>query len=160
MMETMYKHCDTDGTNISLHDSCVDKIVLNNGILSFYFYDGFLVGSEHESSHLDYTVRTSPAKVDFHLLRETEYDIVIYYIERDIFKRDIRKSMDLFEFIKKVNRGDFEFEFLYEYQCSDSYILKGCLRSKKRPCYRECLIMGLFSKIEYFWNDLCEDRRW
>ncbi len=160
MMEGIYKHYDTDGTCISLHDSCADKAVLNNGILSFYLYDGFWIGSEHELSNLDYTVRTSPARVDFHLLRGIEEDIVIYYIERDIFKRDIRKTMTLSEFVKRLNRGDFEFEFLYEFKCFDSYVVDGYLRSKKRPCRRECMIRGEFSKIVYYWNELCEERRW
>ena len=60
-----WKHCDSDERLITLHDCRTDWVTLEDGVLSFFFPEGFWVTQSHPENPTGKTVRTGPARVDY-----------------------------------------------------------------------------------------------
>ncbi len=160
MAGSKYLHYDTEDQFLTLHDCDADKISLEEGILSFYFENGFWITPEHKSSHLKQTVRTDSSKVDFHLLQGDKSSIIIYVFTKKAFGKIIREEWDLTRLINTVNSGHGKLEFLYQYKSDNEQMIECCLFFDKKPYFAECLLKIPQTKVVYCWNNLCEDNVW
>ncbi|MDE5780343.1 MAG: hypothetical protein K2I03_02545 [Lachnospiraceae bacterium] len=160
MEDFSYKYHDNEGSNISLHDCRATSTSVNNGILSFYFPDGFWLGENHSDNYLKKTVRTDESKVDFHLVYKDVEDITIYIFTEEKKGKTIREECDLKNFISCINDGSYELEFLYQYKGYNSIILNCWIWFNEKPYSKECELVISTSKTAYYWNKLCEDRSW
>ena len=156
---TMYKHCESNDKYISLHDCHVTKVVYDNGVLTFVFDDGIWILDEHPNNVTKKTVRTDKAEMNFRLESGEPYDVTFYVFEEKM-KKIIRNEWDLNKMIKSVNSGQCTIELLYDYNGYNSMIIEGELWSKKKPYNRECELKISVTDVEYYWNNLCEDRMW
>jgi len=160
MSNSEYKHYDTEDEFLSLHDCNTEKVLFENGILSFYFENGFWITPEHKSSNLEQTVRTDFAKVDFHLAYGDEGDITIYVFSKKAFGKVIREEWKLNKLINAINSGSCRLEFLYQYKGYNELIIECCLWFDKKPYYKECQLKISETEVVYCWNNLCEDKIW
>lgn len=158
MEENIYKYCDNEDSHISLHDCRATSASINDGILSFYFSDGFWVGENHANNYLKKTVSTDKSKVDFHLACKNEDDVTIYVFTEEKNGKTIREEYDLKNFISCINNGTYELEFLYPYKGYNSIIFCCYIWFDEKPYSKECELVISTSKIVYYWNQLCEDR--
>lgn len=156
----IYKHCDSDDSFITLHDCYANRIAFENGILSFYFEDGFWITSEHKSNNLQKTVRTDSSRVDFHLEQFDSEEITVYVFQKSLFGKTIRKELKLNDLVAFVNDGTYSLEFLYQYKGSNEQIIECWLHFDKRPYDYECQLKIPARKTVYHWNDLRADREW
>lgn len=162
MEETNYKYHDGKDSNISLHDCRATRASVNNGILSFYFPDGFWIGENHSENYLKKTVSTDESKVDFHLTHKSDDDVTIHIFTDTDEKngKAIREKCGLKNFINFINDGSYELEFLYLYKGYKSIIFYCWIWFDETPYSKECELIISTSKIMYYWNGLCEDRLW
>lgn len=151
----MYKHCETNDEHISLHDCHATNATYEKGVLTFCFDDGIWISS----NTLNKTVRTDKACVKFYLETGEECDVSIYVVEQKL-KRFIRKELQISKLLDSINNINYTLEFLYQYKGYNSMVIDCWLWSDKKPFHRECQIKLRVEKVEYCWNNLCEDREW
>lgn len=156
---TNYKHCETEDAHLSLHDCRADKVTLDNGILSFFFKDGFWVTPDHPSNDCENVVRTDSSKVDFYFPENCENETVIFVFRR-IFGKTARTQWKLNDLLNAVSDGKCEIEFLYQYKSFNKQMIECMLWTKKRPYFKECQVFIPTEKTVYCWNNLCRDRIW
>ena len=112
----MYKYNYVDDEQISLHDCRANKIEYKDGVLSFFFPEGFWVTPSHPANESENMVLTGSSRVDFELIRDDLEDCSV-----DIFRHIprsltyIRSSRDIKLFIDDVNSGKYEVEFITKY---------------------------------------------
>ena len=157
----MYLHYDNEHDEwMTLHDCFAEKASLVDGVLTFYFSDGFWITPNHEASHLEETVRTDASEVRFHLENEDPSDVWVYvYTEKEQGKA-LRKEWELQELIDRINEGYCRLEFLYQYKSFHARIVECWLWLKKKPYHKPCDLKISTDKVTYCWNHLREDRRW
>ena len=155
-----YKHCDNNEKHIILHDCTCEKAYLENGVLGFEFEDGFWVSHEHPESNLSTLVRTDSSKAEFVLGRESEFDVTIYIFKKSFFGVTVRKEITIEKLIDDINSEKYALEFLYQYIDDEMRIVECDLSSKKKLRFAECQIKMYTPKVNYYWNNLCEDRVW
>ena len=157
----MYRYHDKNGEYISLHDCKAEKIKFKNGVLSFYFNDGFWLYPNHFYNPTEKTLKTDAAKVKFHLAFEDKNDFSFYILSR-INKKNYRKRLctepKIKKFIKKINAGKCSLEFLYMYATkgNDLKIIECVLWDKKKPKSEKCIIKLDSDRAEYCRNTLTE----
>lgn len=154
--QKFYTHIDTDDSALSLHDCHTDRVQFENGILSFYFPDGFWVTPSHRANNSDETVRTDSSQVDYHI----DDDVSIYVFRQNIFKKTIRTEWTLDELIHLVNNNTFGLEFLYQYKRYSEQLIKCLLHFDRAPYHYECQIEIPTSKVVYRWNSLFSEKTW
>ncbi|MBQ6825895.1 MAG: hypothetical protein IKT38_02805 [Clostridia bacterium] len=152
----VYNHIDTDDTVLTLHDCIANKIQLENGILSFYFQNGFWITPLHYANNSSNVVRTDFSQVDYQINGK----VYIYVFRKNIFRKIIRTEWTLEQLINFINNSNSSLEFLYQYKSQDEQLLKGYLRFDKAPYCYECELEIPACKIEYRWNNLCYDKIW
>jgi len=152
----MYKYLDrNEGDDISLHDCRATKIVINDGILSFVFKEGFWV-SEHNRNNFNKKLSyTDESEVRFKTLyRDMESNITIYvFTDMKDENKIIRELIPFDTFAKWIN-GGMELEFLYSYKGYQSFIFECWLWSDEEPCHKECVMIISANEITYYWNTL------
>lgn len=156
----MYQFKDSDDEHILLHDCRAVKASVKNGILSFYFPDGFWIGRDHKSNSLKQTVRTDASKVKFHPAYGDDADVTIYLYTKMSSKKTVRRKCKLKKFIKKINNGSYQLEFLYPYKGYNTIKYDCCLWFDKKPYCLDCELVILTGQATYYWNRLCEDKPW
>lgn len=152
-----YKHNDKDNKHLSLHDCKATSVSFENGVLSFFFEDGFWIASTHLDNKTGNTVRTDGSRVDFCLGRGTDEDALIYVFARKVFGKVIRDEVSLSRLTEDINSKKCTIEFLYQYYDENSEIIKCVLWYKKRPYYRECQMELYCTGEVYRWNDIRPD---
>ena len=155
-----YKHNDTDNKYLTLHDCKATEISFENGVLSFFFEEGFWIAPTHPENGTGNTVRTDNSRVDFHLGRETDADVLVYVFTKKAFGKVIREDIPLTKLISDINSKKCTIEFLYQYYDENSEIIKCVLWYKKRPYYRDCQIELYLTGEVYRWNDIRTDEVW
>lgn len=154
--QIVYTHTDTDDSVLSLHDCDANRIQFENGILSFYFPNGFWVTPSHHANNCGKTVRTDFSQVDYHI----DDDVSIYVFRKNIFGKIIRIEWTLEELVHLINNNTFSLEFLYQYKGYNEELLKCLLHFDKEPYHYECQIEIPTSKVLYRWNNLCYEKSW
>lgn len=155
----MYKHYDSDDSNISLHDCRAEKIIFEDGILSFVFPDGFWITEKHPQNNSDTTVLTNSSQVDFQIV-DGELDGIEIYLFKRNRKKIVRDDWEPTKFINAVNAGDFQVEFITQYKGFQSYLFKCWVWFDKKPYHSECEIILNSEKALYCWNELRNDCAW
>ncbi len=163
MEEKEYLHVENDDKMLTLHDCFADRISFEDGILTFYFSDGFWISSNHPDNSFNNTVRTDASEVRFMLLDGDECDARIYVhslrVRRPMLKY-LRSEIRLYDFIRNVNSGKFRLEFLYLYKGYNSYFFECWLWQSKKPYHRECQLTIDASGVCYHWNKLRPECPW
>ena len=149
-----YKHNDTEGKHLSLHDCNATEVSFENGVLSFFMEDGFWIASTHPENGTGNTVRTDSSVVEFHLERAIFEDVLIYVFTKNAFGKVVRSEVSLSKLISDINSKKCRLEFLYQYYDEGSEIIKCVMWYDKRPYYRECQIELCISGEAYRWNDI------
>ena len=161
MSDALFSHNDPDhyhDRELTLHDCVAEKILYKDGVLQFYFSDGFWVTPHHEENGLDRTVRTDVSQVDFCIDNINDISINVY--TQTIFKKTIVEFWDANDLIAAVNSGKCTIEFIYQYRTYFEQVWRCALHFKKRPYYRECQLHLSGGKATYRWNNLLPDREW
>ena len=161
MSDTLFIHNDPDrchGKELTLHDCLADKIMYENGILRFYFADGFWVTPNHEANSLGKTVRTDASQVDFCM--DDISNIGIHVYTQSVFKKTKVEYWDASKLIDEVNRGKCTIEFIDQYRNDAEQMWRCTLRFKKKPYFKECQLYIPETTATFRWNNLRSDREW
>lgn len=155
----MYKFCDSDGKYNSLHDCIATKVTLENGILSFYFPDGFWILHNHINNPYKKALRTSEAKVSFELLFHDDIDVKVHVFTSKK-RRIFRNKIGINDLIRLINQEHYYLEFLSRYTRDFQSIRFDCWLYSNSNIHNECELIISTDKVLYQWNQLCEDRPW
>ena len=154
--QRVYKHIETDDSDLVLHDCTANMIQLENGILTFYFKDGFWVTPSHRANQSSETVRTDYSQVDYYL----NDDVWVYVFRKNIFGKTVRTEWTLEKLIGLINNNTYGLEFLYQYKNSNEHLLKCQLNFDKEPYHYECMLEIPATEVKYRWNSMYYDRTW
>ena len=160
MSERKYTHCENDENLFSLHDCVAKSAYFRDGVFGFELEDGFWVLTDHPDNSTNEVVRTDFSKIEFALEDGEDYDFRIYVLSKNIFGQMVCKEWTVNEFLDKINNGKYQLEFVYEYSRYNSKIFECDLRSSKKPYRKECILRISLTHINYYWNNLREDRTW
>ncbi len=155
-----FLHCDKDEKHLSLHDCIAEHAYFKNGKLGFEFSDGFWIAPDHPSSNLSNIVRTDFSKAEYTLKDGEFYDVIVYVFKKSFFNKTIRIEYTIQELVEKINSGKCQLEFLYQYIDGDTRIVECQLNSDKKTYPRECIMKISATEVNYYWNNLCEDKTW
>ncbi|MBR6766423.1 MAG: hypothetical protein IKM02_00565 [Clostridia bacterium] len=128
-------------------------------MLHFSFPKGIWILDSHEANDTGKVVKSDAAKVRYELLYP-EDDVTVYVYKTKTADKSIRKEWKLKKLMQKINDGECELEFLYQYKCGNGRIILCALHSPEKPYYRECELRMLVSDVTYLWNDLCPESEW
>jgi len=155
----MYKHQDTNESWVGLHDCSANHAKFRDGMLSFVFPKGIWIMESHEANDTGNVVRSGEAKVRYRLLYPDD-DVTVYVYKEKGANKTIRKEWTLKKLIQKMDDGECELEFLYQYKCGYGIIVLCVIHSKNKPYFRECELRMLVSDVTYLWNDICPEATW
>jgi hypothetical protein len=155
--------CKNAYPNIILHDCIIEKVMIENEIITFEFDDsGFWIGADNPQNPYQKILRTDKAEVKF-----TDCDLDFSSVRVFKQKRFIRKTIfttanniSLYDFASLINSGKYRFEFVDEYYASRSAMFGGYLRTERKPYHVECQLEMRYTDMIYSWNRICEDRPW
>lgn len=155
----MWEYCDKSGKGISLHDCIATHVNIDKSNLLLEFTDGFWITRQNKLSRYEGTFCTDKAQVCI-----TQFDICHIYIfhELRIFRRLIhtkRTSVSLEKIISNINYGHWKLEFITEYHAFNEVLYYCWIWDNKRH-HKECQICLNYEEIQYFWNNICEDKPW
>lgn len=153
-------HCDHDEKHLTLHDCIAERAYFENGKVGFKFNDGFWISPKHPESDLSTLVRTDFSKVEYTLEDGNEYDVTVYVFKKTFFKKVFRIEWTIQELVNGINNGKYKLEFLYQYIDYNSRIIECVLNFDKKPHRMECILKISASEVNYYWNNLREDRPW
>jgi len=144
---------------ISLHDCYVTKIIADKDLM-FEFSDGFWIVETNKQNPYGQTLRTDKSQIYF-----TEFDIDNIYIFKkfSILRRIIRTSrieVSLEKLISNINSGKWQLEIIDEFHKGSNVLFNTSLYLENRSKHMECQIIIEYKKMNYFWNNICEDRPW
>ncbi len=145
----MYKHQDADSSFVELHDCRAERIVFDNGVLSFIFPEGFWISPGNPANGSAEYIRTDSAQADFTLIGSMQ--AYVYKIKRT-GKIEGKVYWNLEDFIKAVNDGDYILEFLYSYSSGSSVLYKCTVQSEGKTY--DCEIILDVESVLYRWNAL------
>ncbi len=157
-----WRHNETVGKDIILHDCKVSGARLEEGVLSLDFDEGFWISPLHPESELDTLVRTDGSKMDIYLNEDPHCQILVYVFERR-FGKTVRKELPIEKLINDVSAGKARIEFLYQYadwNDEGKRIFDCIIMQDKKPFWRECLIKVYAKEIVYRWNKIEREKVW
>jgi len=161
-VDMSFFHCDNSDKHIILHDCIAEKAYFQNGILGFEFEDGFWITLENPKNNCGKLVRTDHSKAEFVLSENCIDDFCVYVFKKYPFGITVRKELSIKKFIDRINRKKNGFEFLYQYtdENMSMRMIEGVFRSERKPYFEECELRIYTDKVNYYWNNLREDRVW
>lgn len=161
----MWKYSEIDAyKSISLHDCKTDDIKIEGNELVINFPDGFWITPLSPHNNYDTPVKTGPSQLRFHGF---PVDLVIDSV--DLFKTTYlfhkpvvcrRIQMEAPDFLKLINDGKHELEFISEYHAPVSVLYQCWIWKKDRGMEAECQLELMAKNIEYLWNEIHHDRKW
>lgn len=159
----MWKYTEIDAyDSISLHDCRTDDIKIDGNDLVVNFPDGFWITPVSKHIDHDRPLKTGPSQLRFRGLgTDSVIDSVDLYKTTYLFQKPIlcrRIQPEVADFLKLINDGTHELEFLYEFHSSVSALYKCCVWKKNCGMEAECQLELTAKSIEYRWNEICEDR--
>ena len=161
----MWNYIETNAYDtISLHDCRTDDIRMDGNDLVINFPDGFWIipGSEHIDH--DRPLKTGPAQLRIYGfdIEEVITDVDLFKTTR-LFRRPLfcrRIQMESSAFLKLINDGKHELEFLYEFHRPGNGLYQCWLWKKGRGMEAECQFQVTARYYEYRWNEILPDREW
>ena len=164
MLNKIYTNIDPDqfhDKELILHDCVANKILFENNTLRFYSPDGFWVTPHHIANTSEKVVRTDASIVDFSIEDIDDVMIDVFTRRRWLwFHNESVELWDMERLIAKVNSGECTIEFITKYKSHYEQMWHCAIRSKKKPCYRECYLHSPATNATFYWNTLCLDREW
>ena len=155
-----FAHCDTDEKYLTLHDCVAERAYFENGKLGFEFNDGFWISPNHPESNLSAPVRTDFSKAEYTLKDGKDYDVTVYIFTRSFGKKTVGSEWTVDELVDKINSGKCKLEFLYQYLDYDARMVECELHFDEEPYHQGCIMKISAPKVNYYWNNLREDRQW
>ncbi len=161
----MWKYIEIDAyDSISLHDCRTNDIRIDGNDLVVNFPDGFWITPVSKYIDHDRPLKTGPSQLRFiGLGTDSVIDSVDLYKTTYLFRKPIlckRIQSEVADFLKLINDGKHELEFLYEFHSSISALYKCWVWKKNRGVEAECQLELTAKSIEYCWNEICKDREW
>lgn len=161
----MWKYIETDAyESISLHDCRTDDIQVDGDDLIINFPDGFWITpvSEHINHHTP--LKTGPSQLRFYgFYSDGVIDNVDLFKTTRLFRKPVlcrRIRMESKDFLRLVNNGSHELEFLYEFHRPGKGLYQCWLWKKNHGMVAECQFEITAKNIEYRWNEILPDREW
>lgn len=139
--------------SVGFHDCKATRISLEDGVLTFYFQDGFDVVKE--IGDLKKVYYTGESRLEFPLLYPDEIDVLIYIFTNDNGKT-IREECELGDFMKLINEKKYSLEFLYEYVGYMAFRFNCMLWFDEKPYNKECELVISAKKAFCRWDDMYE----
>ncbi len=161
----MWNYTETNAfDSISLHDCRTDNIKVEGKDLIINFPDGFWITPVSKYIDHDRPLKTGPAQLRFIGFGiDSVIDTIDLYKNIRLFRKTIlckRVRPEVADFLKRINDGKHELEFLYEFHNPYSTLYKCCLWRKPLKYLCDCQIELTAKSIEYYWNEICRDREW
>ena len=161
----MWKYTEQNAyTSISLHVCRSDSITITGNTLIIDFPDGFWITPASRHIDHDRPVKTGPAQVCICGVYEDEpFDAIDIYKTIRIFGKPLlcrRLQPEHTDFLKMLQRGKYELEFITEYHTSISSLYQCWIWKKNSGVDAECQFEITVKSIEYRWNEILHDREW
>ena len=161
----MWNYIETDAfDSISLHDCRTDDIKIEGDDLIINFSDGFWILPVSEHIGHDRPLKTGPSQVCMYgfgidgVIDTVDLFKTTYLFRKRILCRRIR--MEPAAFLKLVNDGKHELEFLWEFHRAGKGLYQCWLWQKDRRMEAECQFEVTVKGLEYRWNEILPDREW
>lgn len=155
-----FLHCNTDEKYLTLHDCVAERAYFEDGKLGFEFHNGFWISPDHPDSNLPNLVKTDFSKVEYVLKDGVDDDVTVYVFKENLFKKIFRVEWTIKKLINNINNGKCKLVFLYQYIDYDSKIIECELELNNKPYCWECILKIPAHEVNYYWNNLCEDKPW
>ena len=161
----MWNYIETDAYNsISLHDCRTDDIQIDGDDLIINFPDGFWITPVSEHIDHDWPLKTGPSQLCIHgLVSDGVIDSVDLFKTTRLFRKPIlcrRISIAPEDFLKRINDGKHELEFLCEFHQFPKSLYQCWLWKKNHGMEAECQFEIIAKSIEYRWNEILPNRQW
>ena len=161
----MWNYTETDAYNsISLHDCRTEDVRMDGNDLIINFPDGFWITPV--SVHIDHhtALKTGPSQLRIYGfdIEEVIHSVHLFKTVR-LFRKPLfcrRINMEAEAFLKLVNDGKHELEFLWEFHRPGNGLYQCWLWKKNRGMEAECQFEITAKSIEYRWNEILPDREW
>ena len=158
----MWNYTEIDAhDSISLHDCRTDDIKIAGNELIINFPDGFWITPVSKHIDHDRPLKTGPSQLCFiglgtdGVIDSVDLYKTTYLFQKPIICKRIQPEVD--DFLKHINDGKHELEFLYEFHSSISALYKCWVWKKNRGKEAECQLELTAKSIEYRWNEICKD---
>ena len=151
-----YLHNEGDEQFLSLHDCRANRAELKEGVLSFWFEEGFWVIQSHPENPTGKTIRTGPSRVDYVLRDQDGDDVTAEIFTRLRWPHALRTSWELPKLLQAINEKGWGLEFLYQYPGGWNRIIECWFW----PKHKECMLKLDVQEVIYRWNDLCPEKEW
>lgn len=149
-----------DYNNISLHDSSAVNASIENNDITLTFEDGFWILKTNNKNPYKKTLRTDQSQILFHKIGFSFSNIYLFK-ELEVFRKKIytrRIKISFEEFCRKIDSGEWEFEFVDEAYGYNRAVFDGFVYTKNRHYSTECQITLSYKEMIYSWNEIREDR--
>lgn len=161
----MWNYMETDAyDSISLHDCRTEDIHMDGNDLIINFPDGFWITPVSEHIDHDRPLKTGPAQVRIYGFDIEEVIQRVYLFKTTwLFRKPLfccRNDMEPEAFLKLVNDGKHELEFLWEFHRPGNGLYQCWLWKKDHGMEAECQLEITAKRIEYCWNEVLPDREW
>lgn len=150
--------------SISLHDCRTDDIRIEGNDLVINFPDGFWITAF--SKHIDTAnpLKTGPSQIRFIDVNiEPLIDSIYLYKDVKLFGKTLfskRILLEMNSFLKLINDGKHELEFLYEFHNPLSNLYQCWVWKRNHGMVAECQLELTSKSIAYCWNEIHKDREW
>ena len=135
-----------ENEKVGLHDCRTNHIYYNNNVIVFEFPKGYYLLNDKDPK------QTGKSEMQCHILDEDFDGISIHIYRKKTLAKVMREDWSD-KFLKAVNDGIFEFEFVTTYRSYQHILFKGYVWFNKAPYCMECEIELHTNKIFYSWNE-------
>lgn len=157
----MWKHRENNSDKIiSLHDCRATRMIVESDSLFLEYEDGFWCLPTNKNNSSDNAFRTDLSQIE---ISKFEIQNIYLFNEKRLFGRLIstkRIDISLEMLTQKINSGQWQLEFLYEYHGFNEVLYHCWIWMNKKPYHKECQITIMYNDIKYLWNNICEDKPW
>lgn len=138
-----YDYSSTEKEKFSLHDCRATYVEMTGKQLVFCFPDGFFF-----EDYTDDWPNTGKSAVEYNINGG-----VTFYLFDDKEGCEIREKYTIEQVAGKINSGEWELEFGYEYEGYQEVFHTGWIWQNHEPWSRECqMFIGTKDDVVYRWN--------
>ena len=135
-----------ENAEVGLHDCRTNKILYEDQAITFCFPDGFYYIKDSTATE------NHSAEMSCHIIDKYKENFSVNIYRKTIFGKTIREDWTD-RFVSAVNKGEFEFEFVYTYRTYHGVLFQGYVWRKRKPWWRECEIELRVDEISYSWDE-------
>ena len=161
----MWNYVETDAyDSMSFHDCRTSDIQIHGNDLIINFPDGFWITPTSDHIDHDTPLKTGPSQLCVYgLVADGVIDTVDLFKTTYFFRKPVlcrRINLEPSIFLKLVNDGKHELEFLYEFHNGVNGLYQCWLWKKNHGMEAACQFEITANRIEYRWNQILPDREW